>query len=100
MAGDPCDEGRAPLMVFLELSLQVILLLLRETAHAAKSHFRSSAIVQPVVNFLAVDAQLERQKRDLGLGPVVVLLELRLEALGLLISEAMPICALCFPLQL
>ena len=55
--------------------------------------------MKPVVNFLAVDAQLERQERDLGLGPIKVELELSLEALGLLISEAVPICALCFPLQ-
>ena len=34
VAGDPCDEGCAPLLVFLELGLQVVLLLLREAPHA------------------------------------------------------------------
>ena len=56
--------------------------------------------MKPVVNFLAVDAQLERKKRDLGLGPIKVELVLSLEALSLLISKAVPICALCFPLHL
>ena len=34
VAGDPRDEGCAPLLVFLELGLQVVLLLLREAPHA------------------------------------------------------------------
>ena len=34
VAGDPRDEGCAPLLVFLELGLQVVLLLLREASHA------------------------------------------------------------------